>query len=73
MGVFGFMPSLIEGSVRTNHGILDVVACLHWIQENISQFGGSTKNITLISHQNAAALVQFLMKSQLSKGTVFLY
>lgn len=67
------MPSLIEGSVRTNHGILDVVASLHWIQDNISQFGGSTSNITLIGHQRGAALVQFLMKSQLSKGEKLIF
>lgn len=66
--MFGFMPSLIEGSVRTNHGILDVVASLHWIQDNIGHFGGATSNITLIGHQRGAALVQYLMKSQLSKG-----
>ena len=62
------MPSLIEGAVRTNNGVLDVVASLHWIQDNIAQFGGSASNITLIGHQRGAALVQFLMKSQLSKG-----
>lgn len=73
MGVFGFMPSLIEGSVRTNYGILDVVASLHWIQDNIAQFGGSISNITLIGHQRGAALVQLLMKSQLSKGNRLIF
>lgn len=31
------MPSLIEGSVRGNFGVLDVLAALHWIQDNIGK------------------------------------
>ena len=49
-----------------NHGLLDQIAALHWIQENIGAFGGDPGSVTLLGHGTGAACIQFLMVS----GTV---
>ncbi len=48
----------------SNLGILDQIAALHWVQENIGAFGGDRANVTLMGHGTGAACVQFLMTSQ---------
>ncbi|GFV73143.1 neuroligin-4, X-linked [Trichonephila clavipes] len=57
----------MEGSARGNYGLTDQVAALHWIQENIAEFGGDPKNVTLFGHGYGAACVNFLVLSPMSK------
>ena len=60
-----------ESQHPANLGILDQIAALHWIQENIVSFGGDPTNVSLMGHGTGAACVQFLMTSEaLSKGKV---
>ncbi|XP_042905768.2 neuroligin-1 [Parasteatoda tepidariorum] len=59
----------MEGSARGNYGITDLIAALHWIQENIAQFGGDSKNVTLLGQGHGAALVHFLVLSPMTKGS----
>lgn len=47
---------------------MDQVAALHWIQENIAEFGGEPRNVTLIGHGFGAACVHLLMLSPMAKG-----
>nr|XP_015919710.1 neuroligin-4, X-linked [Parasteatoda tepidariorum] len=68
LGVLGFLP-VIEGSARGNYGITDQVAALHWIQENIAEFGGDPQNVTLFGQGHGAALVNFLVLSPMAKGS----
>ncbi|GBO05694.1 Liver carboxylesterase [Araneus ventricosus] len=63
----GFLPALDESS-RGNYGIMDQVAALHWVQENIPEFGGNPKNVTVFGHGYGAALVNILMLSPLARG-----
>lgn len=58
----------MEGSARGNYGLTDQVAALHWIQENIVEFGGDPKNVTLFGQGHGAACVNFLVLSPMSKG-----
>ncbi|KAF8766907.1 Neuroligin-4 like protein [Argiope bruennichi] len=67
LGIFGFLPA-VEGSSRGNYGIMDQVAALHWIQENIAEFGGDPKNVTVFGHGHGAACVNLLMLTPLTKG-----
>ena len=54
----------------SNLGILDQIAALHWVQENIAAFNGDPKNVTLMGHGVGAACVQFLITSEaLPKGS----
>ena len=46
-----------------NFGLMDQVAALHWIQENIAEFGGDVNKVTLVGYGAGAACVHFLMES----------
>lgn len=70
MGVAGFMPAIIDGTLRGNYGLMDQVAALHWIQENIAEFGGEPSNVTIIGHGIGAACVHLLMLSPMAKGKI---
>lgn len=48
--------------------MMDQVAALHWIQENIPEFGGDPKNVTIFGHDHGAAFVNILMLSPLARG-----
>lgn len=64
----GFLPAVVDGSVRGNYGLMDQVAALHWIQENIGEFGGQFDNLTIIGHGHGAACAHLLMNSPMAKG-----
>lgn len=63
----GFLPAF-DGTARGNYGLMDQVAALHWIQENIAEFGGDVNNVTLIGQGHGAACVNFLMISPMARG-----
>lgn len=67
LGVLGFLPTL-DDYARGNYGIMDQVAALHWIRENIAEFGGDARNITIFGHGYGAACVNLLMLSPMAKG-----
>ncbi|XP_071033569.1 neuroligin-4, X-linked-like isoform X2 [Parasteatoda tepidariorum] len=67
LGVLGFLPAF-DGAARGNYGIMDQVAALHWIQENIAEFGGDPNNVTLFGHGHGAACINFLMISPMARG-----
>jgi carboxylesterase type B len=46
-----------------NYGLMDQIAALKWIQENIEQFGGDPNSVTLFGHNTGAACIHFLMQS----------
>jgi carboxylesterase type B len=46
-----------------NFGIVDQIAALHWIKENIGAFGGDPGNVTLMGYEAGAASIHFLMSS----------
>jgi len=63
----GFL-STEEGSAPGNYAILDLVAALHWIKENIAAFGGDADRVSLLGHGYGAALVNILLVSPITKG-----
>lgn len=42
---------------------MDIIAALHWLQENIGAFGGDSQSVTLAGHSTGAACVHYLMTS----------
>lgn len=46
-----------------NYGLMDQIAALHWVQQNIALFGGDSGNVTLLGHGSGAACINFLMIS----------
>lgn len=51
LGIFGFPPFDVFGEDQPrNIGILDQVAALNWIKENIAEFGGDPDNVTVMGY-----------------------
>jgi len=63
----GFL-STGDSNAPGNYALLDQVAALHWIQENIRPFGGNPSDVTLLGHGLGAALVNLLMTSPVTSG-----
>ncbi|CAB3227646.1 unnamed protein product [Arctia plantaginis] len=68
LGILGFMkPSLTE-HVYGNNGLLDQLAALQWIKDNIEDMNGDPTSVTLMGHGTGAACINFLMLSPISNG-----
>ncbi len=73
LGIFGFLahPELSRESthdVSGNYGMLDQVAALEWVRDNISAFGGDPNNVTIFGESAGAHSVGQLLASPLAAG-----
>ncbi len=73
LGAFGFLahPALQEESAHDsagNYGLLDKMAALNWIRDNIGQFGGNPDNVTIFGQSAGSQSVCALMASPLAEG-----
>jgi len=56
-----------EGELA-NYGLMDQIAALKWIRENIANFGGDADNVTLFGSSAGGISVNFLMLAQQAQG-----
>ena len=73
LGIFGFIDfSEIPGGEAypdaLNLGLLDQIAALRWIKENISAFGGDPEQITVMGFESGAISVSLLAAFAQAKG-----
>jgi para-nitrobenzyl esterase len=68
LGPFGFlyMPDIPD--TTPNVGLLDMVAGLKWVRENITQFGGNPEDITIFGESAGAFAVTCLLAMPAAKG-----
>ena len=73
LGVMGFFahPELTAESPHHssgNYGLLDQIAALKWVQQNIGAFGGDSANVTLFGESAGSIDATTLMTSPLTQG-----
>ena len=74
LGLFGWLshPSLNhDGSLEDksgNFGILDSLAALEWVQNNIEAFGGDPTNVTLFGESAGGINIFAILASQQGEG-----
>lgn len=77
--IFGFFahPWLNEENrkeggrgISGNYGMLDQIAALRWVYENIEAFGGNSENITVFGQSAGARSAQLLISTPLTEGMI---
>jgi para-nitrobenzyl esterase len=73
LGVFGFLahPDLTRESGRNasgNYGLLDQIAALRWVRDNIAAFGGDPRNVTIFGESAGSFAVSALIASPVARG-----
>ena len=73
VGIFGFyahheIDKNNDGLGSGNFGILDQIAALQWVKNNIANFGGDPNNVTIAGQSAGSMSVNCLVATPLAKG-----
>ncbi len=73
LGAFGLFthPELTAESPHNasgNYGMMDLVAALQWVKQNIAEFGGDPNNVTIFGQGGGAQKAIWLLASPMAKG-----
>ena len=72
ISVFSGFLSTGDSNAPGNCALLDMVAAMHWVKENIEAFGGDPATVTLLGQGYGGALVNLLLISPVTKGRVYM-
>ncbi len=64
----GFLTSG-DDTIRGNYGLLDQVAALRWVRDNIRDFRGDPERVTIFGHSAGGAAVGLLLTVPAARGT----
>lgn len=74
LGAFGFADFSAVGGAKYkdsgNVGMLDMVAALQWVHDNIANFGGDPGNVTIIGQSGGGSKVCILSACPQAKGLI---
>lgn len=65
---FGSIPAGEGSPYPENRGLLDQIAALRWVRENIAAFGGDPGNVTVAGQSSGAASIACLMVTDRAQG-----
>jgi para-nitrobenzyl esterase len=72
LNVFGYLNMAAVGSEKyarsVNVGMLDIVAALQWVRDNVGRFGGDPANVTVFGQSGGGAKVSTLMAMPSAQG-----
>jgi para-nitrobenzyl esterase len=72
LNVFGYLNMAAVGGEKyarsVNVGMLDIVAALQWVRDNVGRFGGDAANVTVFGQSGGAAKVNTLMAMPAATG-----
>jgi para-nitrobenzyl esterase len=72
LNVFGFLDLSEIGGAEFVHsgnvGVLDLVAALEWVRENVARFGGDPGNVTIFGQSGGGGKVSALLAMPAAKG-----
>ena len=74
LNCFGYSDFAKVGGEKYRHsgnvGMLDIVAALQWIHDNIANFGGDPGNVTIIGQSGGGSKVSIIASMPAAKGLV---